>query len=77
MGAALLGFFVGLGRVGGGSFLRTGAPSLSGIGARVGGGTSSWLESLGSSWTVSESLLAIESRLPGLAGARAAPKGSK
>ena len=38
-GAALLGFLAGLGRVGGGSFFSTGAPSLSGIGARAGGGT--------------------------------------
>ena len=49
-GAALLGFFTGLGKVGGpwaletlgkvggGNFFRIGAPSLSGIGARVGGG---------------------------------------
>ena len=47
-GAALLGFFTGLGKVGGGTdflgkvgggnFFRMGAPSLSGIGARVGGG---------------------------------------
>ena len=47
-GAALLGFFTGLGKVGGGkiflgkgggdNFFRMGAPSLSGIGARVGGG---------------------------------------
>ena len=37
-GAALLGFLTGLGKVGGGNFFRMGAPSLSGIGARVGGG---------------------------------------
>ena len=44
----MLGFFTGLGKVGGGTdflgkvgggnFFRMGAPSLSGIGARVGGG---------------------------------------
>ena len=41
-GPALLGFFGGFGRVGGGSFLSRGAPSVSGMGGKVGGPPDTW-----------------------------------